>query len=185
VNAGADLSVKLGTGTQLSGTVTDDGLPQGNTLVKTWSKATGPGTATFSNASSTSASVSFSATGTYVLMLTASDGSLSTSDNVTAVVTSNTTSTTFSSSINRRNPSRSFDLNTGSGKLSANLSFSSKKQNSANLTINLLDARGTVLASVQGSSPLLLERDLIAGSYTLQVSGDSVSFELLVQYPMP
>src|SRR5439155_20461276 len=69
----------------LSGTVTDDGLPNG-TIQTTWSKFSGPGTVTFSNPSALNATATFSTAGTYVLRLTASDTALSSSADVTITV---------------------------------------------------------------------------------------------------
>ncbi len=86
VNAGADQATILSAGAQLNGTVSDDGLPVGNSLTTTWSKVSGPGTVTFLNPNVTVTGANFSATGTYVLRLTASDGALSASDNVTITV---------------------------------------------------------------------------------------------------
>ena len=83
VNAGADQSVVLPSiSTQLHGIVSDDGLPS-NMLTISWSQASGPGTASFSDPNSTDTTVVFSESGTYVLRLTASDGEFSTSDDVT------------------------------------------------------------------------------------------------------
>jgi hypothetical protein len=59
----------------LTGTSSDDGLPNGSTLTTIWSKVSGPGTATFGNANSANTTVTFSAAGSYVLRLSASDGS--------------------------------------------------------------------------------------------------------------
>src|SRR5207249_4340122 len=71
---------------KLNGTASDDGLPQGSTLKVSWSKVSGPGTVTFSNASALATTASFSAAGSYVLKLTASDSQLSNSDDVTITV---------------------------------------------------------------------------------------------------
>jgi PKD repeat protein len=79
VDAGADQTITLPSSATLGGTVTDDGLPSG-TLVTTWSQSSGPGTVTFADASALSTTASFSAAGLYELELTASDGSLSSSD---------------------------------------------------------------------------------------------------------
>ncbi|HEV2904090.1 MAG TPA: discoidin domain-containing protein, partial [Pyrinomonadaceae bacterium] len=70
----------------LSGSVTDDGLPAGNTLSTTWSQVSGPGTVTFANSASTTTSAAFSLAGTYVLRLTANDSELTTSDDLTVTV---------------------------------------------------------------------------------------------------
>jgi hypothetical protein len=81
VNAGLDKSVTTAS-TSLSGSASDDGLPSG-TLTYSWSRVSGPGTATFSNSAAASTTVTFSTTGTYVLRLSVSDGSLSSSDDIT------------------------------------------------------------------------------------------------------
>jgi Bacterial Ig domain len=84
--AGADTSVTLPASVNLVGTATDDGLPSGSTLTTTWSKVSGPGTVTFANANAKTTSAAFSVAGTYTLRLTASDGALSDSDDVSVVV---------------------------------------------------------------------------------------------------
>jgi hypothetical protein len=87
VSAGPDLAVTLPATAALDGTVSDDGLPSPpGTLTTTWSKVSGPGTVTFGNAAAVDTTASFSAPGTYVLRLTASDGELSTNDDATVTV---------------------------------------------------------------------------------------------------
>ncbi|MDX2149519.1 MAG: right-handed parallel beta-helix repeat-containing protein [Bryobacteraceae bacterium] len=85
VNAGADRSATVGVGTSLAGTVSDDGLPSGS-VQSQWSRVSGPGTVTFANSAAASTTATFSAAGTYVLRLTANDGSLSASDDVSVSV---------------------------------------------------------------------------------------------------
>lgn len=85
VEAGNDQKITLPAAANLSGTVTDDGKPN-NTLTTTWTKDSGSGTVTFGNASAKATTASFSAAGTYVLRLTASDGALSSYDTVTITV---------------------------------------------------------------------------------------------------
>ena len=87
VNAGPDQAVFLpGTG-NLDGTVTDDGVPNPPAAVTTyWSKVSGPGTVTFANPSSVDTTASFSVDGSYVLRLTAEDGELTGSDELTVTV---------------------------------------------------------------------------------------------------
>ena len=87
VNAGADQTVAHPTTVNLIGTATDDGLPIDSTLSSAWSKISGPGTVTFGNAAALQTTASFSASGTYVLRLTASDTALSASDDVTITQT--------------------------------------------------------------------------------------------------
>ncbi len=87
VNAGSDQTIQLPGTASLSATVTDDGLPSSpGTVTRTWTRVSGPGTVTFGNASANNTTASFSAAGTYVLRLTASDGSLQASDDVTITV---------------------------------------------------------------------------------------------------
>jgi len=88
VDAGPDLTIANPQVT-LNGSAVDDGLPATN-LVATWSQISGPGTATFSPVSTTNAppttTVTFSATGVYVLRLTADDSLASQSADVTISV---------------------------------------------------------------------------------------------------
>ena len=87
--AGADQTITLPAAATLNGSASDDGLPSPPSLLAvTWSKISGPGTVTFTNASALCTTASFSAAGTYVLRLTASDGTLLASDDLT--VTANT-----------------------------------------------------------------------------------------------
>lgn len=88
VNAGPDQLITAPTCASLSGTATDDGLPAGSTLTYRWIKISGPGTVTFADASSLVTSACFSASGVYVLRLTASDSGLAASDNITITVNS-------------------------------------------------------------------------------------------------
>jgi hypothetical protein len=84
VSAGPDRTLAFPTAATLDGAVTDDGLPfpPGRVTVS-WTKVSGPGFATFANASVVDTTVTFSQAGTYVLRLTANDGELQASDDVT------------------------------------------------------------------------------------------------------
>jgi len=87
VNAGPDQSIKLPDQATMQGSVTDDGLPNPPaTVTDTWSQMSGPGTATFTDASSPTTTVSFDTAGTYVLRLTGDDSALQASDDVTVTV---------------------------------------------------------------------------------------------------
>jgi len=88
VNAGADQTITLPSTASLAGTGTDDGLPAGSTLTRSWSKVSGPGTVTFGSGSSLNTTATFSTAGTYTLRLTASDGALSATDDVVITVSS-------------------------------------------------------------------------------------------------
>jgi len=87
VNAGPDLTITLPANATLNGTVTDDGLPTPPNLTKQWTKVSGPGTVTFASPTAAVTTATFSLSGVYVVRLTGSDGTLSSSD--TAQVTVN------------------------------------------------------------------------------------------------
>ena len=86
VSAGSNQTLTLPASASLSGTASDDGLPAGSTLTVTWSKVSGPGTVTFANANAKATTASFSAAGTYVLQLSATDGALTSTSSVTITV---------------------------------------------------------------------------------------------------
>jgi len=86
VHAGTDAAVTLPALAILDGTVSDDSLPIGSTVTTTWMKVSGVGTVMFGNAAAVDTTASFSAAGTYVLRLTASDSLLSASDDMQVVV---------------------------------------------------------------------------------------------------
>jgi hypothetical protein len=86
VNAGNPQTINLPASANLAGTASDDGLPSGSTLTTTWSKFSGPGIVTFGNANLLSTTAGFSTTGTYVLRLTGTDGTLTSTSDVTITV---------------------------------------------------------------------------------------------------
>lgn len=74
VDAGPNVSIgSFAEVLQLSGQVSDDGLPSGSMLRTRWSRYEGPGTVSFSNPSSPTSTVTFSTNGLYVLKLDADD----------------------------------------------------------------------------------------------------------------
>ena len=85
-DAGVNLNAIAGVAITLSGSASDDGRPFGSVLTTTWSKAAGPGSVVFSDANSLTSEVTFGVAGNYTLNLTASDGSLITTDTVDAFV---------------------------------------------------------------------------------------------------
>jgi PKD repeat protein len=89
VNAGPDQTITLPATASLAGTATDDGLPNPPAKVTTtWSKVSGTGTVTFANASALATTATFSAAGSYTLRLTASDSTLSATDDIVITVNS-------------------------------------------------------------------------------------------------
>ena len=84
---GADGTVTLPASATVTATVTDDGLPSSpGQVTTTWSQVSGPGTVTFGEATAVTTAASFDLAGTYVLRLTAHDGQLMSSGELTVTV---------------------------------------------------------------------------------------------------
>ncbi|MES2934579.1 MAG: malectin domain-containing carbohydrate-binding protein [Pseudomonadota bacterium] len=89
VDAGAYQAISLpANSVTLAGSASDDGLPTA-TLSKLWSKVSGPGSVSFSNAAALNGTATFSMAGSYVLRLTAADSHLSASSDITFTVRPN------------------------------------------------------------------------------------------------
>jgi len=86
VSAGPDQTSPFGAAASLAGIVHDDGYPRPAALTTAWTQVGGTGTALFANPAAPSTTVTFSAPGAYGLRLTASDGGLTSSDEVTVNV---------------------------------------------------------------------------------------------------
>ncbi len=116
VNAGANQSITLPSAAQLTGTVTDDGFPIPAQITSTWTKMSGPGTVTFLNPNSPATTASFSGAGTYLLRLTATDGALQSTDEVTITVQDGTTQPlhieTVGITVTGQNPTLEFSFKT-------------------------------------------------------------------------
>ncbi|HEU0246268.1 MAG TPA: SdiA-regulated domain-containing protein, partial [Gaiellaceae bacterium] len=84
VNAGPDVAVELPSIATLDATVSDDGNP--GPVTSLWTQLSGPSTVTFGDASAADTTASAPIAGTYVLRLTASDGELTTFDEMTLTV---------------------------------------------------------------------------------------------------
>ena len=88
VQAGADQTLYAPTySAMLDATVQDDGLPDPPAQVTVaWSEVSGPGGVTFTNSAAADTTATFTALGTYVLRLTASDSVLSAWDELTVTI---------------------------------------------------------------------------------------------------
>lgn len=87
VNAGQDQAIVVSSAATLDGTVSDDGLPNApGSVTTTWTKISGPGDVHFADASAADTTAQFSQVGSYVLRLTATDGELTTYDDVAITV---------------------------------------------------------------------------------------------------
>ena len=74
------------TSTQLQGAASDDGNPVGSSLTTFWSEASGPGGVIFADPNRTNTPVSFDVPGTYDLRLSAYDGQLVRTSDVTITI---------------------------------------------------------------------------------------------------
>jgi hypothetical protein len=91
VNAGADQSITLpDNGAVLAGAATDDGQPLPSALTYQWSWVSGPAGVLLTTPTAATTDAGFGVAGTYVLRLTASDGALSNSDEITMTVNAET-----------------------------------------------------------------------------------------------
>jgi pectate lyase len=86
VTAGPDRAVTLPESASVDGAVSDDGLPAGSSVTQSWTLVSGPGSVTFGSPDAPDTTATFSEPGSYVLRLTATDGALSASDDVTVSV---------------------------------------------------------------------------------------------------
>lgn len=69
-----EMRAKAGQALAIGGRVDDDGLPRGSKVTAAWTKLSGPGDVTFSDAAAAATRATFSAAGTYEIELSASDG---------------------------------------------------------------------------------------------------------------
>ena len=87
VSAGTDITVTIGGGATMSGSGSDDGLPDPpGGLTFSWTQTGGSGVASFAAPTSPVSNVTFSQIGTYTLTLTAFDGEVGDQDTVVVTV---------------------------------------------------------------------------------------------------
>jgi hypothetical protein len=121
VSAGPDRLLLLGQAASLDGTASDDGLPNPpGALTTTWSRVSGPGTVSFGNANAIDTTATFSAAGSYVLRLTASDSALSAFDDMSVTVVDPNGSGTVEQRISVGSDDAEQRVSTGSVSLTGN-----------------------------------------------------------------
>ena len=86
VDAGSNQTNTLPASVTLNGFAGDDDVPTNGALAVSWSKVSGAGSVIFANPNATNTTATFSDSGVYVLRLTADDGIVSTSSEVTVLV---------------------------------------------------------------------------------------------------
>jgi hypothetical protein len=74
VNAGSDANIRLPAVASLTGSVSNSGLPAGQTWTPSWTVTSGPGIVTFGNPHAAATTATFSQPGTYLLRLNITDG---------------------------------------------------------------------------------------------------------------
>jgi hypothetical protein len=189
VDAGSDMAVMITEAAALNGSAEDDGMPTG-ALTIAWAKASGPGEVTFADPAAAATSVTFSAAGVYVLELTADDGEMATTDPVTVTVEEEAppppteVTDVFEASLNKRNPGRSHEVESGEGTATATLTFANrgKKRTAGELTLTAFDAAGNQIAAATGGSPVTIQMSLLEGVYRFEVSGTRTSYVLEVTH---
>jgi len=86
-DASTNMTAKAGTDLPINGHIEDDGLPRGSKVVAAWKKISGPGDVMFSDAATGPTRVKFSAPGSYVIELSATDGEKTNSLTINVTVT--------------------------------------------------------------------------------------------------
>ncbi|HEX5832967.1 MAG TPA: hypothetical protein VFY34_03895, partial [Pyrinomonadaceae bacterium] len=86
VNAGPDQTIELPNTATMAGVVTDDALPRGSTVTRTWSVVSGPPGVTFADEHDLATVVTFATAGTYTLRLTADDTEFTVTDDLVVTV---------------------------------------------------------------------------------------------------
>jgi hypothetical protein len=168
VNAGVDQQVRLPNAASLSGLVADDGLP-GPAVTVSWSKVLGPGTVTFGSASSAQTTATFSATGTYVLRLTANDGALQSQDEVTIVVVAAKTALIVRSAT----ADTTADINAISARLQG-LGFTVTTANDSNSSLTSLASSRNLVFVTQGVDPVAIGTKLTSVAVPMVVARASL-----------
>jgi PKD repeat protein len=144
VDAGSAQRITFPTNTAtLAGTATDDGFPEPSRLTLEWTQLSGPaGAATFADAAVASTTASFSAPGIYVLRLSANDGELTASSDVT-ITNLGTGTATFTLSVAGGDTSVAYSLSAGSVTLAAG--------GSSTVTVTMTAAKGAAAGGHSGS----------------------------------
>lgn len=169
-------SITLPAMASVSATASDDGLPNPPAAMTfLWSKISGPGTAIFTNPNQLSSDVSFSLAGDYTLRFTASDGSLSSSDDIN--VTVNPEPPTNKPPLVNAEPENQTITLPSAASVTATASDDGLPNPPGTLTIQWSQVSGPGVANF--TNPTGLSSDVnfsVAGSYTLRFSAGDGEF---------
>ena len=171
VSAGSDQAIVLPATASLSGTATDDGLPNPpGALTTTWSVVSGTGTVTFANPAALATTASFSAVGTYTLRLTANDSVLSGMDDVVITV-SNTPPVNLPPVVNA-GPDQAITL-PATASLTGTASDDGQPNPPAALTTTWSKVSGPGTVTFANANALSTTATFsLAGSYTLRLTAN-------------
>jgi hypothetical protein len=168
VNAGPDQNITLPATASLMGTATDDGLPNPpGALTISWSMTAGPGAVSCTPNNTPSTTCTFSAAGSYTLRLTASDGALTSSDDV--VVTVNAAPTNKAPVVNA-GPDQTITL-PASANLAGTATDDGLPNPPATVTTTWSKVSGPGTVTFANASALSTTATFsVAGSYTLRLT---------------
>ncbi|HEY1120393.1 MAG TPA: putative collagen-binding domain-containing protein, partial [Haloferula sp.] len=174
VNAGTDQTTTMGSSSaqvQLNGAASDDGQPTGSSLAVTWSSVSGPAAVSFSSSNTPSTQVTFTQAGSYVLRLTATDGALTSSDDV--AVTVNPQAPTNQAPVVSAGPDRTGTLSGGQTVLAIDGSASDDGLPSgSSLALSWTRVSGPAAVTFSSSSSADTNATFTAaGTYVLRLSG--------------
>jgi RHS repeat-associated protein len=171
VNAGANQTITLPVNTvNLTGTVTDSSH---NPLTIVWSEVSGPAGVSFANAASPSTTATFPGAGTYILLLTASDGQLSSSSDVQITVNPANTNTPPTVSAG---PPQSINLPQTSVTLNGAVTYNGPANGTRTIAWSVVSAPsgGTVTFSAPNAAVTQATFSVV-GSYVLQLTATDSS----------
>ena len=164
VNAGSNQTITLGQVATLSGTVTQTTT---NPLTDQWTQQSGPGTAIWTNAQSPSTTVQFTAAGTYVLDLSATDGTMAGSSTVTITVNPASTPSTTSPPVVSAGSNQTISQ-TATATLSGTVTYTAQSGATLSTVWQLANGPGTVTFG-NSASPQTTATFSAAGTYYLRL----------------
>ena len=164
VNAGSSQTITLGQVATLSGTVTQTTT---NPLTDQWTQESGPGTAIFANAQSPSTTVQFTAAGTYVLDLSATDGTMAGSSSVTITVNPASTPSTTTPPVVSAGSNQTISQ-TATATLSGTVTYTAQSGATLSTVWQVANGPGTVTFA-NSASPQTTATFSAAGTYYLRL----------------
>jgi hypothetical protein len=187
VNAGFDRSftvTNLPLAVVMTATATDDGLPNPpGALAVNWSQVSGPGTVWFNDVHQPGTTAHFSGLGTYVLRLTANDGTNQVSDDLAITVQRTITATPFTF-VAKGSVWKYLDNGSNQGTAWRSRTFDDQSWNSGPAPLGYGDANGQWPATTNSYGPDPNNKYVTTyyrRSFTLSNSGGATNLTVNVQ----